>query len=150
MIKQLRAFFNSLAAEQQGEQLQYSDIKMAAAVLLVEVMMADHHIDEAERFKLIESLTGFLSISRDEAMGLIELAEEKHKELVSLHEMTRIINLHFELKQKIVLIEYMWQIAFADSQWDKYEEHLIRKVSELLYVSHKDFVRARHKVQHGE
>lgn len=150
MIKQLRAFFNSLAAEQQGEQLQDSDIKMAAAVLLVEVMMADHHIDEAERLKLIESLTGFLSISRDEAMGLIELAEEKHKELVSLHEMTRIINLHFELKQKIVLIEYMWQIAFADSQWDKYEEHLIRKVSELLYVSHKDFVRARHKVQHGE
>lgn len=150
MIKQLRAFFNSLAAEQQGEPLQDSDIKMAAAVLLVEVMMADHHIDEAERLKLIESLTGFLSISRDEAMGLIELAEEKHKELVSLHEMTRIINLHFELKQKIVLIEYMWQIAFADSQWDKYEEHLIRKVSELLYVSHKDFVRARHKVQHGE
>ena len=150
MIKQLRAFFNSLAAEQQGEQLQDSDIKMAAAVLLVEVMMADHHIYEAERLKLIESLTGFLSISRDEAMGLIELAEEKHKELVSLHEMTRIINLHFELKQKIVLIEYMWQIAFADSQWDKYEEHLIRKVSELLYVSHKDFVRARHKVQHGE
>jgi uncharacterized tellurite resistance protein B-like protein len=123
---------------------------MAAAVLLVEVMMADHHIDEAERLKLIESLTGFLSISRAEAMGLIDLAEEKHKELVSLHEMTRIINLHFELKQKIALIEYMWQIAFADSQWDKYEEHLIRKVSELLYVSHKDFVRARHKVQHGE
>jgi uncharacterized tellurite resistance protein B-like protein len=150
MIKQLRAFFNSLAAEQQGEQLQDSDIKMAAAVLLVEVMMADHHIDEAERLKLIESLTGFLSISRAEAMGLIDLAEEKHKELVSLHEMTRIINLHFELKQKIALIEYMWQIAFADSQWDKYEEHLIRKVSELLYVSHKDFVRARHKVQHGE
>jgi uncharacterized tellurite resistance protein B-like protein len=150
MIKQLRAFFNSLAAERQGEQLQDSDIKMAAAVLLVEVMMADHHIDEAERLKLIESLTGFLSISRAEAMGLIDLAEEKHKELVSLHEMTRIINLHFELKQKIALIEYMWQIAFADSQWDKYEEHLIRKVSELLYVSHKDFVRARHKVQHGE
>jgi uncharacterized tellurite resistance protein B-like protein len=150
MIKQLRAFLDTLTAEQPGQELQESDIKMAAAVLLVEVMMADHHIDEAERLKLIESLTGFLSISSDEATGLIELAEEKHRELVSLYEITRIINLHFQPKQKIALIEHMWQIAFADRQWDKYEEHLIRKVSELLYVSHKDFVRARHKVQHGE
>jgi uncharacterized tellurite resistance protein B-like protein len=150
MIRQFRAFLNSLTTEQQAQQLQESDIKMAAAVLLVEVMMADHHIDEAERLKLIESLTGFLSVNSDEAMELIELAEEKHKELVSLHEMTRIINLHFEPKQKIALIEHMWQIAFADRQWDKYEEHLIRKVSDLLYVSHKDFIRTRHKVQHGE
>lgn len=150
MIKRIRAILDTLTVEQTARQLHADDIKIAAAVLMVEVMMADHHIDKAERTSLVESLTGFLSISRQEALELIELAEEKHRELVSLYEMTRIINLHFEQQQKITLVEQMWQIAYADRQWDKYEEHLIRKVSELLYVSHKDFVRARHQAQQGE
>ena len=150
MIKRILALLDTMSTAQSEEQLQVDDMRMAAAVLLVEVMMADHHIDKTERRKLVDSLTSFLSVAKDEALELIELAEEKHRELVSLYEMTRVINLHFNSKQKIALVEQMWQIAFADQQWDKYEEHLIRKVAELLYVSHKDFIRARHKAELGE
>jgi len=38
----------------------------------------------------------------------------------------------------------MWQVAFADDNLDRYEEHLIRKVAELTYVSHQDFIRLKH------
>ena len=147
MLKRVRTFFESLSAGQPGVDVHESEIKMAAAVLLVEVMMADHHIDESESSKLVATIKSFLELDESAAAELIREAKLKHQELVSLYEMTRVINLHFTEQQKMSLIEHMWQIAYADQQWDKYEEHLIRKVSDLLYVSHKDFIHAKHKAQ---
>ena len=36
-----------------------------------------------------------------------------------------------------------WEIARADNTVDKHEEHRIRKLSELLYVDHKDFIKSK-------
>ncbi len=41
----------------------------------------------------------------------------------------------------------MWQIAYADGQLDKYEEYMIRRVTELTYVSHSDFIRAKQQAK---
>lgn len=147
MLKRVRTFFESLSLTQSDTDIVESDIKMAAAVLLVEVMMADHHVDEAESSKLVETIKSFLGLNETEATELVQQARLKHQELVSLYEMTRVINLHFNAQQKASLIGHMWQIAYADQQWDKYEEHIIRKVADLLYVSHKDFIQAKHKAQ---
>ena len=45
--------------------------------------------------------------------------------------------------ERIKLIESMWKIAYADGNIDKYEEHIIRKVSNLIYVAHSDFIKAK-------
>ena len=37
----------------------------------------------------------------------------------------------------------MWKIAYADGNIDKDEEHIIRKVSNLIYVAHSDFIKAK-------
>lgn len=123
---------------------------MAAVMLLVEVMMADHHIDAGEKRQLILSTMELLQISREESAELVEQARQDHANLVSLYDLTRVINSHFDEQKKIDVLTHMWQIAYADRQWDKYEEHLIRKVADLLYISHKDFVQARHtaRAQH--
>ena len=123
------------------------ELGMAAVVLLVEVMMADHHIDENEKQQLLNSTMELLQISREESEELIDQAVQQHDDLVSLYDMTRLINLHFDQDKKIELIAHMWRIAYSDRQWDKYEEHLIRKVADLLYISHMDFVHARVQVQ---
>ena len=123
------------------------ELRIAAVMLLVEVMMADHHIDENEKQQLLNSTMELLQISREESEELIDQAVQQHDDLVSLYGMTRLINLHFDQDKKIELIAHMWRIAYSDRQWDKYEEHLIRKVADLLYISHMDFVHARVQVQ---
>lgn len=145
MIKQLFSFLSGSQDDTAADV--DADIRLAAAVLLVEVMMADHHIDDAERHKLAESIQQFLAIDEKKSMELIQEAEQKHEELVSLHELTRVINMNLSQPQKITLVEYMWRISMSDGNVDKYEEHLIRKVSDLLYVSHKDFIRSKHLAQ---
>lgn len=123
------------------------ELRIAAVMLLVEVMMADHLIDDAEKQQLLRSTMILLQTSREESLELIDKAVQQHQDLVSLYDLTRTINLHFDQDRKLELIAHMWRVAYSDRQWDKYEEHLIRKVADLLYISHKDFIHARVQVQ---
>lgn len=146
MLARLKTVMQKLAQPDHAE-LSEEEIRMAAVALLVEVMMADHRIDEDEKRQLLNSTMSLLQLTREESEELIDQAIRKHKELVSLYDLTRVINLHFDQERKLELIAHMWRVAYSDRQWDKYEEHLIRKVADLLYISHKDFVHARVDVQ---
>jgi len=44
----------------------------------------------------------------------------------------------------------MWAVAYANGNLDKYEEHLIRRVAELTYVAHEDYIRAKLDAQNAE
>lgn len=147
MLARLKTVISKLSQAGQHDVVTQDDLKMAAVVLLVEVMMADHHIDESEKQQLLNSTMELLATNREEGVELINQAIGQHDDLVSLYDLTRVINLHFDQARKIELITHMWRVAYSDRQWDKYEEHIIRKVADLLYISHKDFVHARVQVQ---
>lgn len=149
MLSRIKSFLDSLSGEEATAVDADQQTRLAAAVLLVEVMMADHKITDSEKEHLGESLVNMFGMQAAEASALVRDARNKHELLVSLHEMTNIINTHFDHQRKLELILQMWRMAYADRQWDKYEEHLIRKVADLLYISHKDFVRCRHLAQTG-
>jgi len=148
MLTKLKSLFEALTAPSaQGSDVSpladAEKIQFAAAVLLVEVMMADHHVDESEIQRLLESLQRLFPITQEQSQELMQLATVKHEKLVSLHDMTQILNASKNQDLKKKLIFAMWSIALADENKDKYEEHLIRKVADLLYVSHADFIQAR-------
>lgn len=146
MLDRLKTVIQKLAQTGQVE-VSRDELRMAAVLLLVEVMMADHRIDENEKRQLLSSTMTLFQLDREESEELINQAIRDHKDLVSLYDLTRVINLHFDQDRKIELIAHMWRIAYSDRQWDKYEEHLIRKVADLLYISHQDFVHTRVDVQ---
>lgn len=144
MIERLKTVMQKLAQTgQQGSALSENDIRMAAVALLVEVMMADHVIEDGEKQQLLKSTMSLLHLTREESEELIDHAVTRHKELVSLYDLTSVINQQFDQAGKLELIAHMWRVAYSDQQWDKYEEHIIRKVADLLYISHQDFVHAR-------
>ena len=86
-------------------------------------------------------------MSEEELGELVKLAESEANQATSLYEFTRLINDEYDYKEKVELIENMWKIAFSDEQLDKYEEHLIRKISDLIYVSHSDFIKTKLNVR---
>lgn len=147
MLTRLKTVMKKLTENGRDAVVTQDEFRIAAVVLLVEVMVADHHIEEREKQQLLDSTMELLQTTREESVELIDQAVEQHDDLISLYDLTRVINLHFEQDRKIELIVHMWRIAYSDRQWDKYEEHLIRKVADLLYISHKDFIHARVKVQ---
>ena len=122
-------------------------LRVATAVLLVETMRADFIVEPAERARLRQLLAQRFALGDDELDALLDEAEREADHMVSLQHVTRQLNEHCTQADKLRVIEMMWQLVFADGNKDHYEEHLLRQVAELLYVSHGDFIQARHKAE---
>jgi len=122
-------------------------LRVATAVLLVEVARADFIVQPAEKARLRELLERQFSLSTAELDALMEEAEADADRLVSLQHITRLLNEHYDHSMKLRVVEMMWQLVYADGEKDHYEEHLIRQVADLLYISHSEFIQARHKAE---
>jgi uncharacterized tellurite resistance protein B-like protein len=117
--------------------------QLAVAALLVEIAMADHQFSEIEANKLQQLLTKKFSLTPNEIAELIDLAKSESNHATSLHQFTQIVNSQCSQDDKFRLIKAMWEIAYADGDLDKYEDYMIRKVADLIYVPHSEFIRAK-------
>jgi len=122
-------------------------LALAAAALLVEVARADFHVDDDEEETIGALLRRTLNLGDDEVESLIELAHEYSRDAVGLHPFTSVVHERFDAEEKVRLFECLWRVAFADGNVDKYEEHMLRRIAELLHVSHRDFIRTKLRVQ---
>ena len=145
MIKSIKALFSKPSAEDEAETKHR--LNLAAAALLIEMCRADYEVQSEERRTLEAVLRDALELSQEEVEELVKLASAAADRATSLYEFTRLINDHYDKAQKLTLIESMWRVAFADCDLDKYEERLIRQVSDLMHVSHSDFIRIKLSVK---
>ncbi len=122
-------------------------LQIATAALLIEMMRADTHISDDEKSTIRKSMKSKFDLSGEEVDALIHLAEEKIWEATGYFEFTSLMNKGFSQQQKIKVIEHLWEVAYADSILDKHEEYMVRKIADLIYVSHKDFIEAKLRVK---
>ena len=147
MLNKVKTFFNQhFSAETELKNNQH-ELRLAAATLCVEVMRADYEVDAEEAKVILSSLQKSFDLTVDEAKELFDMAETAADEASSLHPFTSLINSEYTLQQKIDVIEMLWRVVFSDGNKDKYEEHVVRQVAKLLYIPHKDFVQAWHRVE---
>ena len=138
-------FFKKIFQKDASEDLEideHGSIK-ACIALLLETSMADDLLDESEIKTLKTTLINDFELEETEIDELIEISKKNVDDSTSLYDFTRDINDNFDAKERFKLIESMWKIAYADGNIDKFEEHIIRKVSNLIYVSHSDFIKAK-------
>lgn len=138
-------FFKKIFQKDASEDLEideHGSIK-ACIALLLETSMADNLLDESEIKTLKTTLINDFELEETEIDELIEISKKNVDDSTSLYDFTRDINDNFDAKERFKLIESMWKIAYADGNIDKFEEHIIRKVSNLIYVSHSDFIKAK-------
>jgi len=117
---------------------------MALAVLMLEVAKSDFQESDSE----IQSITAWLSsqdlgLTKDDVTRLLDSARGEQARSAGLFEYTRRACERMSMEERVQLVEQLWLIAYADGVIDKYEEAAIRKASELLYVSHSDFIRVK-------
>lgn len=118
--------------------------RLACAALLIEVAVTDNEFDSDEFEALQNILQNQFGIPAEDCEALITLAQSECEESTSMYQFTQLVNEHCSVEEKVDLVKGMWSIAYADGDLDKYEEYVIRKVSELIYVSHGDFIKAKH------
>jgi uncharacterized tellurite resistance protein B-like protein len=144
MIGKLKEMLEGLApTEIEDEE---TGLELSVAVLLVEMARADHQLAEAEEATIRELLNEAFDLTGEAAETLLHEARVVAEDSVSMHDFTRAIHEGMDYAEKQRVIEMLWRVALADRSLDKYEDYLISKLGELLYVSRGDVIRLRHKV----
>lgn len=118
-------------------------INLACAALLAEVMRADHSIDAEEEQALALVLKNLFNLSNNECTELLQDALQRVETSADLFQFTAVINQQLDAAAKFRLMTGLWQVAYSSNGLDKYEEHIIRRIAELLYVPHSEFIRAK-------
>ena len=148
MLTALRKFFDQHIAEQPNETEADAGrrAQIAAAVLLVEVARSDHEFSDAERQAVLGSVQRKFGLSTAEAQELVTLAESQSREAHDIYQFTSKIDASFSPEQKVRLIEELWRAAYSDSVLHGHEEYLIRRVADMLHLSHSQFISAKLRV----
>ncbi len=119
-------------------------LRLATAVLMIDVARADHVFDETEFDSVLRLVERHFDLSPEEAGELVNSAGEKADDMVSVHDFTAVLHEHLEEDEKADIVSMLWRVAYADGRLDKYEDSLVLKISDLLYVSRGRVMRLKH------
>ena len=150
MLSHLQRFFNRyIDAAGTPEASLPHRLQLAHAALMVEIMHVDDNVTAGEEEKIRQLLNDKFQLADSEIESLLELANEKKHEATDYFEFTSLLNEHYSQQQKIALVKDLWSLAYADNKLDKYEEHLVRRLADLLHVPHHEFIKTKHQASQG-
>lgn len=147
MLRTLKQLFNTLTPPPAELAVPEHTLQLAAAVLLIEMMRADSHCGHEERQAAVDALATKFALGEDEVARLMELADATSRDAPDLYSFTSKLNRGFSPEQKVRMVEYLWQVAYADGQLSHHETHLMLKLGDLLYIPRGDFVAAKQRAR---
>ena len=125
------------------------ELQLATATLLMEVARADNSISDEERQDVMRLIENHYALSPELTQEIASSAELKAQHSTSLYPFTRMINDSCSPEEKVRIIGMLWRVTCADGYVDKHEEYLVRKIADLLYVPHRDYIRMKLEVTDG-
>jgi uncharacterized tellurite resistance protein B-like protein len=144
MLSSLQNLLTSFFQPDESEAAQGgNNLPLATAVLLFDVMRSDDNTNDAERTQALTSLRQRFALSKEAAAQLMAQAEQIAVRANDYFSFTSLMNERFTQAQKIQVIEFMWQVAYADGTLDAHENHVISKVAGLLHVTHGEYIGAK-------
>jgi len=141
MLKHWRELFGTVQAAVSGSASESEHrLQLATAVLLIEVMQSDSGASEVENAAVERLLKERFELGEDELEQLMVLARARQETAHDLHAFTSQLHAAFDAAEKHRILEMFWQVAYADGRLDDHEHHLMRKLGDLLHVSHAAFI----------
>ena len=146
MLKSLFTLIETGFTIETGEQENTHSLELATAALMFEISRADHNISAEEKQVITDIIQNEFNLTHEETEILLTRAESEVNEAVSLSDFSGIIRQHLDYEERLKIIHNLWKVAYADNSIDKYEEYFIRKIADLLYISHADYIREKHRI----
>ncbi len=145
MFERLKGVF---AREQNSNvETESSTVPLAAAMLLLEVAWADHELEDRELEQVKVALESMYDIDQDQGSEIVDRARADHEKSTGVFPFTRLLNERLDRSERKALLVHLWRVANFEGDKEHYEEHVIRKITDLLYLDHSDFIAAKREVQ---
>lgn len=147
MLNAISDFFQRTLAQPEQRENHTLTLELATAALLCEIVRADYNTTDEELATLRTMLLTRYRLSESAAEELMTMAEAQVEDAVDHYQFVSLIKDHYSYDQRRELVSQMWQLAWADGSVDPLEEHRIRRLADLLYVSHSDFIRTKLQIE---
>lgn len=148
-MKNLLKAFQKLFSGAADEAPPADAVPGAVATLLAEVARVDHDVKDADLAAAREALQQLFALDPEQADAMLAHALRLENRPTSYHSIVSTLNRSLSMPDKVRLVEFLWRVAHVDREIDMYEDHLVRKISDLLYLSHSDFISARQRAKTG-
>lgn len=148
MLGRIKRFFDQhLGAQPAATEVdERHKVRLATAALLLEMAYMDGEFRPEQRETIEAAVVHHFELSDEESTQLLELAEAERSGSTDFFQFTSLINARYTPEQKIVLMETLWRIAYANDALHRHEEFLARKLADLLHVPHSNFIAAKNRV----
>lgn len=144
MIENIKRIFSEkMHSEERDAPSDAKKVSIAACALLLEMAHADDEFSKEEMNNIISNLNAQFDLDEEDAGELIALAEEERKESLDLWQFTNLINKNYSREDKQMVVETLWRVIYSDGKVDKHEEYLMRRLTYLLNLDHKDMIEAK-------
>ena len=139
--------FKKNKIQQDAEQKPEFEIELIGAVLAYEIARSDGDISDSELSLLIEETKKIaLEVNKTDE-EILSIIETYSKNSVSFHEFIADINNDFGKEEKLSLISFLWDVAYADSKLDVDEERLIRRIADLIRIKDIEVLKLKDKAK---
>lgn len=146
MLSKIQRFFEN-AINQQHIDTDDVSLDIACAVLLIEVMKADGLMTSDEQEHVATALTKHFPLTPIEVDDLINQALALSESANDFYQFTSVLNKQYSPQQKVHMVELLWQLALSDGELAAIEQHVIRKIADLLHLRHGEYIQAKSKAQ---
>ena len=149
MLSQIKRFFRDNLAPSSADTAVEAEhrLQLAVGALLLEMTRVDGEVRPEQCARVEAAIRAQFDLSSEETTELIRLAEAERSDATDYFQFTQLINADFTPQQKAAIVEQLWAVALADRELHRYEEHLVRKIAQLLHVPHNAFIAAKHHAE---
>ena len=110
------------------------EIELTASILAYEIARSDGDISESELFLLHEEIKKISAKVGKKEEKILEIIKEYSKNSVSFYEFIDDINKDYSKEDKLSLIQFLYDVAYADKILEVSEERLIRRIADLIKI----------------
>jgi len=140
-------FFKKNDSSKIGQKKNAFEIDLISSVLAYEVARSDGDIDQVELSRLLEEIKKIsLKVGKSEE-DILNLIEIYSNDSVSFYEFIEDINKNFTKEDKLIMISFLWDVAYADSKLDVDEERLIRRIADLIRIKDIEVLRLKDRAK---
>ena len=144
MFKFLEKILNEEADRKQVDE---RDLMVATAGLFLEMVYADFEMHPDEEKQLTDALSNLFDLTQEEINQLLNKAKQNRDQRQDIWQFASLLKDHLERDQRLQILTNLWRIVFADGRVDKYEDALMRKITNLLGLDHSEMIETKLRVK---
>ena len=110
------------------------EVELTASILAYEIARSDGDISESELSLLYDEIKKISAKVGKKEDKILEIIEEYSRNSVSFYAFINDINKDYSKDDKLSLIQFLFDVAYADKILEISEERLIRRIADLIKI----------------